>query len=478
MGPNRDFDMKPFVALVIAILAARVAPLCAAETFSQIVIEPNASVGPLLNPGKGWSVHGLPESQPKAVLDLVGMGVIRFDWAALEPEQGQFDWTPVDRALVAWGSIGRVCNIGVMCANTHSKQPGGYVTPKWVFDAGAAKNEMDLTPTMATSGTPGHKIAPVFDDPIFMQKYREFLQAFAARYDGDPRIALLDIRSYGNWGEGHMYPFKVPDIAPEKFREHVQMHLDVFKKTQLCVSRNSHLGKFSKLKEVWDWAVLVQHISPRRDGICGNSDGSETAIGFGIAPGVFELYAGYDTLKTLGWWEGKKDANGMGFRLDECVENGKPTWVDLGGGKESLRLINENRELVDHLTNRIGYHFHLQRAAFPSVINGPFDIELTWLNRGVAPIYIPSTVAIALIDDAGQRAATVWPDGVQPRLWMPDKPAKETSRVMFTNVKPGKYRLALAITSKPDEAKPFIHLGTELPTVAGWYVLGSVTIAK
>jgi hypothetical protein len=470
--------MPPFLPVTASLLLALGAISVAAESPPQVIVEPKPSRGVLLNPGKGWSVHGSPNWQSKEVLDLVGMGVIRLDWADLEPREGTFEWKRLDAALDEWAGLGRVCNLGVMCANTHSRKPDGSATPKWVFEAGARKHEMTLTPEMETSGTPGLKIAPVFDDAVFLEKLRHFLRAFAARYDGDPRIAVLDIRSYGNWGEGHMYPFNVPDIAPAQFREHVQMHLDVFKKTQLCISRNSHLGKFGLLKAVFDWAVLEQHVAPRRDGICGNSDGSETAIGLGVAPGLFEFFAGYDTLKELGWWDGRKDKEGRGFRLDECVENGKPTWVDLGGGPSSLRLLQENRSLVERLTNRIGYHFHLQRAAYPASISGSFQMEMTWLNQGVAPIYIPCAAALALIDGSGKRIATVWPDAFKPRQWMPGKTEKETARVTFPDVPVGEYRLALAITPKVNDAKPFIRLGTEMPVVDGWYVLGNVTVAS
>jgi hypothetical protein len=460
---------------LLAALLLSSATFRAAGDDDTITVTPKPATKPIINPGKGWSAHDWPKWQETEVLDFVSMGVRRFEWARLEPREGEYDWSPIEETLAAWSDIGRVCNIGVMCASTHSKLPGGYVTPKWVFDEGAKMHEMDLTPEMATQGTPGHKIAPVFDDPVFMAKFRAFLKAFAKRFDGDPRIAVLDIRSYGNWGEGHMHPFKVPDIAPDKFREHVQMHLDAFKKTQLCISRNSHLGRFGPLKEVWDWAVQMQHLAPRRDGICGNSDGSETAIGFGIAPGVFEFYAGYDTLKRLGWWEGKKDKNGMGFRLEDCIENGKPTWVDIGGGKESVRLIEENRELVERLTNRIGYHFVLQRAVYPSVFSENCNVELTWLNQGVAPIYIPCAVALALIDDNGRRVATDWPDASHPSDWMPGKTAKEPAAARFKNVPAGNYRLALAITQKVNDPKPFIRLGSELPIVDGWYGLGTIT---
>lgn len=445
-----------------------------------VTLEPRPREGMLLNPGKGWSVSGSPLRQPQEVLDLAGMGMMRLDWATLEPQEGQYNWDALDRFLDGWGKLGKVCNIGVMCANTHGRDPNGYVTPKWVFDAGAKKIEIQLKPDQSTTGTPGRKIAPVFDDPIFLDKFANFLRAFANRYDGDPRIAVLDIRSYGNWGEAHMYPFGVPDIAPEKFRQHVQMHLDAFKRTQLCLSRNAHLGRFGPLKPVFDWAVLEKHVAPRRDGICGNSDGSETAIGLGIAPGVFELFDNYDGVKRRGWWDGIKDKNGCGFTLEECVENGKPTWVDLGrGGESGLRMVRENRQLIERLTNRIGYHFHLHRISYSrKAEKGSFDLELTWVNQGVAPIYIPCAVAVSLIDESGKRAGTVWPRECCPHRWMPDRPVVEKLHIEWADVPAGEYRLALALTRESGDSAPYIRLGTDLPASEGWYVLDTVVVVR
>lgn len=467
------------VRLLICLLLPGAAVTLGSEN-STVTFEPRPREGMLLNPGKGWSASGSPQRHPKEVLDLLGMGVMRLDWASVEPQEGQFNWDTLDRFLDSWGRLGKVCNIGIMCANTHGRDAEGYVTPRWVFDAGARKIEITLNPDQSTTGTSGRKIAPVFDDPIFLDKFANFLRAFAARYDGDPRIAVLDIRSYGNWGEAHMYPFGVPDIAPEEFRRHVQMHLDAFRHTQLCLSRNAHLGRFGPLKPVFDWAVLEKHIAPRRDGICGNSDGSETAIGFGIAPGVFELYDDYDGVKRCGWWDGKKDKTGCGFTLEECIENGKPTWVDLGrGGESGLRMVRENRDLIERLTNRIGYHFHLQRVSYPRRAGGGgLDLKLTWTNRGVAPIYIPCVVAAALLDDEGQRVAIVWPQECRPHTWMPGEPAVEKTRVEFPGVPAGEYRLAVTLTRTTADVTPYIRLGTDLPVLDGWYVLGGVEITR
>jgi hypothetical protein len=187
-----------------------------------------------------------------------------------------------------------------MCLNSHTSKPDGYSTPKWVFDVGLPRRVVELKEVkLRTTGTPGVKIVPTFNDPVFLDKLADFLAAMGRRFDGDRRIAFLDVRSYGNWGEGHMHPFGGEPISPEEFRHHIQRHLDAFQKTPLCIScenqRSPHVG-------VYDWAVKEKRCVARRDGICGNSNGSENLRAFGIAPAVFELFGPYDFLKEQEWW--------------------------------------------------------------------------------------------------------------------------------------------------------------------------------
>lgn len=81
---------------------------------AQIVVEPKPRAGLLLNPGKGWSAGGLPERHAPEVLELLGMGVMRLDWASIEPREGEFNWSILDRFLGSWGKLGslqRGCNV-------------------------------------------------------------------------------------------------------------------------------------------------------------------------------------------------------------------------------------------------------------------------------------------------------------------------------------------------------------------------------
>ncbi len=45
--------------------------------------------------------------------------------------------------------------------------------------------------------------APVWNDPVYLEKMQALISALALRYDGNPDIAFIDARNCGNWGEWH-----------------------------------------------------------------------------------------------------------------------------------------------------------------------------------------------------------------------------------------------------------------------------------
>ncbi|MGL6194606.1 MAG: DUF4832 domain-containing protein [Thermoguttaceae bacterium] len=444
------------------------------DNFVELVIKPSEAA--VVNPGKGWILYGHADWHPQELVDLAMTGYERFSWGDIEPEEGVFRWEFIDDFLKTWTDRGKQCAFGVMCANTHSKN--FWTTPKWVFDAGAKYSRFDLSdPKMATTGTPGEKLVPVFNDPVFMAKLEKFIEALAARYDGHPGIAFIDIRSYGNWGEGHMYPFNKDEITPKEYQEHVRIHREAFKKTLLVLPVGSK--ESTHFIPVFKWAI-ENGVSLRRDGICGNSDGSEVIVCDDKMASVFELFADYKMLRELGWWEGVKDQNGFGYTLAECVENGKPTWCDLSrGGKSGAELLADAPDLVRKLNNRLGYHFVIQNAKFPKQIKSEteFPVWLMWLNSGVAPMYVPAKVSFALLDQDKSPAAVIDATNTNLRHLKSDTPCLVKEMIRFDNIPAGRYTLAVGIC-KESENEPSIKLGIELPQTGNWYELGSVIVAS
>jgi len=439
---------------------------------TAITITPTPGTNVVNNPGKGWVTYGKKPPADAEILSLTGAGYARYSWSDIEPEEGAFRWAPIDDAIAAWAGAGRQFAFGVVCASTHSHKDRPFVTPEWVFKAGAKYNEIDLTPQRPTTGTPGRKIAPVFDDPIFLQKLAKFIAALGARYDGNPAIAFVDVRSYGNWGEGHMHPFKVPDASPATLKQHLAMHRAAFGKTPLVIPWGSR-----KFDPIYDDAV-AKGMGLRRDGICGNSDGSETARCLGRTLAVFEFFGSYQWMKERGWWEGKPDRNGYGHRLVDCVEKGAPSYVGpLTQGADGKLMIREEPDLIRKLANRMGYHLVLRRAEFPPTFTTgvPSNVALTWENIGIANIVIPTSASLALADAAGAIVDTCALTASKPAAWAPAKPATAKDSVKFLKAPPGDYRLAIGILC-PNEQSPSIKIAIDTPMANGWHILAPVSI--
>src|SRR5450759_1498116 len=149
----------------------------------------------LKNPYKGWYHHLLDDGiSTYAIKDdslfasFPGMDHIylRLAWSYLEPKEGEFDWSYIDRVVEKYVPKGFKISFCITCSETGSypnsvgEQFDGvqYATTSWVKKDGAKGTIVDLG---------RHKNwVPKWDDPIFLEKLDQFHRAFAARYDGKP----------------------------------------------------------------------------------------------------------------------------------------------------------------------------------------------------------------------------------------------------------------------------------------------------
>ena len=110
-------------------------------------------------------------------------GHLIFTWEQLEPSEGVFNWSLADNWINTVYSEGKAVAIGI-----HIMEWGGEQIPDWVFQAGAE------------SITCGGWRIPKYWDAVFLDKLENFVQAFSARYDNDPRVEWIQIGT-GVYGE-------------------------------------------------------------------------------------------------------------------------------------------------------------------------------------------------------------------------------------------------------------------------------------
>ncbi len=441
------------IACVVFLMSAASGAVVRVSAAATVVIHPPIDDSMLLNPGKGYvQYYGANSTITR---DYIDIGYNRVCWSEVEPQGGQFNWRPIEQAIRGFGKYDKKVGVGVMNVSTGiGKQ---YVTPKWVFEAGAVPLEVP-----DSSSPTGKQIIPAsWEDPVFLSKMKAFIVAFGKQYDGNSNLAFIDIRDYGNWGEGHVgmlgHDSRIILTPPENLRQnYLQPYFSAFPRTQLIVVWGSHA-----YDKIYDWAIQ-QGAGIRRDGILSewSKDGSECLRANGHAPAIFEYCDGYETTKKKGYWSTNL--------LMKYVEAGKPSYLQW-----DARIFEENREFCLQLGNRIGYHFILQQAKIPTAIspNAPCSIEWQWLNDGVAPLYEPCHVAIALLDAKDQVVQQQWLTDSQPRNWKPDENTIETVSANFSAVPSGFYKLAVGLFEDRQEVSPAYRLGIQGRTASGWYVL-------
>ena len=433
-----------------------------------VTVHPALDNTMLLNPGKGYAQYWEPdvkifykyrEPDDKYVKDYIGIGYSRFNWSALEPKEGVFDWNIPDRFIAEYARYGKKVGFGVMSVTTGQREQ--YVTPKWVFDAGAA------SATTADESTPtGTQIIPKsWDDPVFLAKLHDFIKAFGARYNGNPNIAFMDVRDYGNWGECDGRFLKdagVDNTSLEHFKSNYLLpYIQAFPNTQLIVAWTGSWFDGKPADPAYDWAVS-KGVGIRRDGILSQwtKDGSECLRSHGHVPAVFEYCDTYENTKKAGYWSTEL--------LWKSVLTGKPSYMHW-----DRQIFEENKEFMLKLGNKIGYHFVLQEAEFPAAIKPrvPFQLKLKWFNDGVTYLYEPCSVAVALLDSNDRVVDRQWLEGNNPKSWAPDESKKETLSVKFSAFPPGIYKLAIGLFLDRKDAAPAYKLGIQGRTSGGWYLL-------
>jgi hypothetical protein len=109
-----------------------------------------------------------------------------FRWQDIEASRGVFDWSAVDAAINASASSGR---------KTMLRIDAGAYSPSWVPN--------QLTFSFKPPGKqPYMRVTmPRTWDPTYVADWTEFITAYGARYDNDPRVTRIEMPGGGWLGE-------------------------------------------------------------------------------------------------------------------------------------------------------------------------------------------------------------------------------------------------------------------------------------
>lgn len=423
------------------------------------------------NPGKGWVRYSaLSQGLSDEVLNLVSTGYARFSWYEIEPEEGKYNWFLIDSALESWDSVGKKFAFGIMSANTATTEE--YVTPKWVFDAGAKYTRMTSSDSADGMTSASGQYIPVWDDEVYLEKISNLAKAIAERYDGDSRVAFIDIRSYGNYGETHLLRLessgsKVLGLEGEK--KHIDAYANHFEKTKLIyptANKTTH-------KEITKYAV-EKGVGLRYDGIMQDStNGVLLKPAKDKNTAIFEFALPYGNLKST------KSGN-RSWNVNEYIaafNRALPSYMDLGQyNDDSEMFYKDNKKLVTSMANAMGYHFVIHgfelSADFEAGENVTIACEIE--NKGVTKLFEDSYAAVSLLDENNNEVSRMWLDGVDAGTFDANKLSVCNDDVVFENVPDGSYKLAFGLFLDKEDAHPEYKFGNFSLGSTNWYQISTV----
>lgn len=327
---------------------------------------------------------------------------MRVLWSDIEPREGEFRWDIFDRYALPWILAGKKIALRIICCNQTCE-----ACPDFVREAGAKGHTfVYVRPGSGLTWPP--RWEPEYDDPVFIEKFSAFLAAFAARYDGNPDVAFVDVGSFGIYGEGHsQYLDKLLKEEPERYNALAQLHLRLWRQylpnTFLVVSddiggnwnTDPDHPNMQAARELGigfrDDSIFCQNPSWYHDGWARVFAQSSPVI----------LETGHLTeLGPDSVIEGKK-GNWNPDALLKCVEDHRASYFSIHDYPDvHLKRYRRYLEAVDL---RLGYRLVLEKVSYPAVVHPDEPVVITsiWHNAGVAPCYSGAHLTWSLLDKKG-----------------------------------------------------------------------------
>lgn len=360
----------------------------------------------------------------------------------------RFDWSPIEEKLEVVRERG--CQL---ILRVYLEYPGRPVAvPRFLVDEGVEIVVWDA------DGKANH--TPDYEDDRLRRALKNFVAAFGAKYDGDPRIGYLTAGLLGSWGEWHTYPRGDLWASHETQELLLDAYEAAFRKTPVLLRYPAGEGHraqapntdrpFGYHDDSFAWATLET----------GRPEDSWFFLPLLRAAGAGEKWRSHpiggeirpELWKRSFTPEPHPDAQDF----DECVRQTHVTWLmDSGLFSKRFPLDEPRKDRAIRAVQRMGYEFHVARWRIEGL-----SLEIEVENRGVAPFYhdwpvefAAGDAVVARFDLRGilpgeRRTWTAEVPGTGPyRLRVPN-PMKEGKPLRFANREQGEEWLTLP-GSKP-----------------------------
>lgn len=438
------------------------------------------------------------------VSDYSSVLFIRAAWSYFNPEEGLYAWD--DNCNTVEARRFKMLVKGAKERNMKlafsficdSQDKHDNFSPEYVKEAGA-KYYVTTTGSVQVW-------SPYPDDPVFQEKYAQFIHDFAAKYD-DPDVTMfISGTGLGKWGESHSVIYSTGNNDPrENTAEWItDLFMKEFRRVPCFI--NYHRALLATASYTDNVSALTEHLiemavekgfSLRNDAFGMKSYYKDWERNFAAAhryqrPIIMEGgwvrtshggsikgdgYADYAEVRQGEYYEGKgANVNMMDFRYGSNMAMGE-TWS----------WFNEAYNLVNEFIAEGGYRLYPDKISVPVNTSASAEVRIThrWSNLGwgYCPTNIPQwnqkyKVAFALLDKSTLQPVKIYVDE-RPCLndWIKGKPSTYETHFNLGGVDKGEYIWAVGLVDTTKDNEIGLQISAkEGVTPDGWLQLTTVNV--
>ncbi|GAA2399213.1 hypothetical protein Cme02nite_08060 [Catellatospora methionotrophica] len=480
-------------------------PAAPASPDATLQVHPlSAAAGPVDNPLKGWARfyspggdqnNGFPHS---LTWGYFGLSEIMNNASNC----GSYNWSIIDSMLAETAGYGNQAAIRI------------YMT----YPGGTGSHPANAIPpcfngNVATRADATWNVShPDYDSPFLINALKNFIAAFGARYDGNPRLGFIHLGLVGLWGEWHTWPYDtdtgdgLPNYMPTDANgaQLVAAFDNAFNTTKVEIRYADAAGGAANSRDIGyhDDSFCFREGSPLQGVTLPTSLGgaSYAHLQRNIATGTEnkwinssiggELRPEIQTYAFQSWPNG----SGSVDNLKACIELAHATWM-INEGSAAYSPGDAN---VSAAVRLMGYNLTVGNAYFKDTASGTTNVGVQISNTGVAPFYYPWTMTLGLKNSSGAvvqtwdtpwdlrtvqplsiRAFPDWNVGADPTYRNFGYPQYFQTSVNLSAVPQGSYQWVLRVKNPLEtvdaDAKK-LRFANATQNADGWLGMGAVTV--
>jgi hypothetical protein len=315
-------------------------------------------------------------------------------------------------------------------------------------------------------------VSPNYDDPRLRMAMVSFIRALGHRYDGDPRIAFIEVGLIGFWGEWHTFPHDEWIASLTTMDLLLQTYTSAFHRTKLLVR------------------LPIDPIHIYRVGYHDDSFAYDT-----VPNGNGNFMDILDQLNMQNTWRSEPIGGELRPELQPCiwqrpscarppqdyntaVDVTHASWL-LNQGVFDRRLPPGDNARALAGARRLGYELSVSSVALPQAIASSSPVVRVRIrNTGRAPFYYNWPIELGVA--AGHRLLARWRTGWQLSRVLPGDPVEFAFTLKNARLPNGSSYLLLMRAINPFAAGHPLKFAdkSQDDTLTGWLTLGSFTASS